>query len=262
MTSATPAKTPVAALPAATLLLLRDGSAGLEVLMTMRHASAGFAGGAMVFPGGKVDAEDSGPGLRRAAGEAANIAGPPFRIAAIRETYEETGILLARGKPGGELLTDAQLASLRARHSGDFAAFAAAAGIELATDLLTPFAHWITPADQPKRFDTQFFLAPAPADQVARHDGREAVETRWVAPAAAIADADAGRIKLVFATRLNLWKLGRSASVAQAFEAARRSTIVTVEPKLVETPEGPAFRIPEAADYGLTHMPVSRIRRA
>jgi 8-oxo-dGTP pyrophosphatase MutT (NUDIX family) len=246
-------KTPVIPVPAATLLLVRDGPEGIEVLLATRHDAAGFAGGATVFPGGKLDAGDR----ERAASD-------PLRIAAIRETFEECGILLARRDADGALLSAAALAELLARQSSvtDFGAFVGRAELALATDLLVPFAHWITPADQPKRFDTYFYLAPAPADQVARHDGREAMEVHWLTPEGAIAAARQGKIKLVLPTRLNLLKLGRSKTVAEALATARRSEIVTVQPDLVETAEGPAFRIPAAADYGVTEVLVSSYRRA
>ena len=127
--------------------------------MTLRHEEAGFAGGALVFPGGKVDPADRPPpGIART--RRLDEATLVLRIAAIRETFEECGILLARA--GGALLS-AGLAAMLQRHAADagFAALVAAAGLELAIDDLVPYAHWITPVDRPKRFDTHFFLAPA-----------------------------------------------------------------------------------------------------
>ncbi|HKX06877.1 MAG TPA: NUDIX domain-containing protein [Stellaceae bacterium] len=243
--------------PAATLLLLRDSAEGIEVLLTTRHKAAGFAAGAAVFPGGKLDSDDR-------ARARTDRAGDPFRIAAIRETFEESGILLARRDADGAMLSGAQLVELVAQQasSPEFSGFIAGTKLTLATDLLVPFAHWITPVDQPKRYDTRFFLAPAPPGQTARHDGHEAVEVHWLTAEGAIAAARAGRIKLVMATRLNLLKLGRSKTVADALDAARRSEIVTVEPELVQTDRGPAFRIPAAADYGMTEMLVSGYSRA
>jgi 8-oxo-dGTP pyrophosphatase MutT (NUDIX family) len=255
MTSLPLQKTPVTPVPAATLLLVRDGPEGIEVLLTTRHDNAGFAAGASVFPGGKLDASDRG----RANGDDDSL-----RIAAIRETFEECGILLARPAADAALLSAAALTALLARQASvtDFGAFIDRAELMLATDLLVPFAHWITPADQPKRFDTHFFLAPAPDDQVALHDGHEATIVHWLTPEGAIAAARRGEIKLVLPTRLNLLKLGRSKTVAEALAAARRSEIVTVEPDLVETAEGLAFRIPAAAGYGVTEVLVSGYRRA
>ncbi|MGH7124078.1 MAG: NUDIX hydrolase, partial [Stellaceae bacterium] len=239
-------------LPAATLLLLRDSPEGIEVLLTTRHDAAGFAAGATVFPGGKMDAGDRDGAYR-----------DPLRVAAIRETFEECGILLARRAASGPLLGRTALADLLAQQPAgtDFCAWVARAGLTLATDPLVPFAHWITPADQPKRFDTHFFLAPAP-DQVARHDGHEATIVHWLTAEGAIAAARRGEIKLVLPTRLNLLKLGRSKTVAEALEAARRAAVVTVQPEIVDTAGGPAFQIPAAADYGVTEVLVSSYRRA
>lgn len=262
MTPAVPAKAPVTAVPAATLMLLRDGPEGLEVLMTARHDEAGFAAGAMVFPGGKVDDEDRG---RATAGASAiDATALALRVAAIRETFEECGILLARSRGRGAVLSRDELTSLLNGQPpiADFDACIARGDLVPATDLLVPFAHWITPVDQPKRFDTHFFLAPAPGDQVALHDGREIVEVRWFTPAGAVAAADRGEIKLVLATRLNLLKLGRTRTVAKALDAARAGRIVTVQPELIAGAAGSAFQIPAAADYGVTEVPMSKIRRA
>jgi 8-oxo-dGTP pyrophosphatase MutT (NUDIX family) len=166
MTSQTPQ--PVTPRLAATLLLLRDGGDGLEVLMVSRHEEAGFAAGALVFPGGKVDPVDAALAACCPPAPDLDETALVLRIAAIRETFEECGILLARGN--GALLTAELLAALLTRHGNadaGFAALVAAAGLELATDHLVPYAHWITPVDRPKRFDTHFFLAPAAHDQIA-----------------------------------------------------------------------------------------------
>jgi 8-oxo-dGTP pyrophosphatase MutT (NUDIX family) len=171
----------------------------------------------------------------------------------VRETYEECGILLARRNRAGALLSRADVRPGMTLTDGT---------IELAADLLVPFAHWITPASRPKRFDTWFFLAPSPADQIAAHDGHEATDAVWLRPADVLAKADAETVKLVFATRMNLAKLGRSRTVADAIAAAARSSIVTVTPEVVQTADGPAFQIPEAADYGITRLPVGNIPRA
>ncbi|MGO8918853.1 MAG: NUDIX hydrolase [Stellaceae bacterium] len=256
--------------PASTVLLLRDGPGGTEVLMVTRNVASDFASGALVFPGGRVDAADAEPATlsRCRAVSGADAVAMAFRIAAVRETFEEAHLLLARREGGDRLLAaeevDALETSLAARlgRPPQFADILAAGGIELATDLLVPFAHWITPIGPPKRFDTHFFLAPAPVDQVAAHDGREAVETVWISPRQAIADSEAGRVTLVFATRMNLVKLGRSRAVAEALAAARADIIVTVCPELIESPEGKLLRIPAAAGYGITEMPANLTARA
>lgn len=248
--------------PAATVLLLREGPTGFEVLMVTRNVASDFASGALVFPGGRVDAADGEAALAsccRAVG-GADAAQTAFRVAGIRESFEEAHVLLARPKGGDRLLSAHALETLEARLAVElgrlphFHDLVATGEIELATDLLVPFAHWITPVGPPKRFDTHFFLAPAPADQVAAHDGREAVDTLWISPQKAIAEADAKRVTLVFATRMNLLKLAKSTDLATALANARSATIVTVSPELVDSPDGPLLRIPESAGYGLTEV--------
>jgi 8-oxo-dGTP pyrophosphatase MutT (NUDIX family) len=246
--------------PAATLLLLRDGPDGLEVLMMERPAAAGFAAGAMVFPGGRIEPSDVA--LARHCPHGHGVAEQPlvFRIAAIRETFEECGILLARA--GGAILSDAALDTLRRQHGAGFAALVERAGLELAIDALVPYAHWITPADRKKRFDTHFYLAMAPSDQVAAHDGQEAMNTVWTTPQAALLAAEQGRYKLIFATQLNLDRLARSATVAAAMAAARQEAIVTVCPEWVTTSAGEVIRIPENSGYGPSERPATGMRRA
>lgn len=259
---------PVPIRPASTVLLLRDGTVGLEVFMVRRHHEIDFASGALVFPGGKVTGRDSDAtldGLVR--GDGGMTVDKRFAVAAVREAFEEAGILLAREIGADATLPAARLRQLepwRRRLERDevgMADFLESARLELALDLLQPFAHWITPAVLAKRFDTWFFLAPAPMDQIGRHDGSESVDSLWIRPLEAIAEADAGRHTIVFATRMNLTKLGRSRTVAEAIAAARRNRIVTVEPLLDPTAAGePVLRIPAEADYGLTEVPVSQIR--
>lgn len=239
----------VPARPASTVLLLRDGAEGLEVFMVVRHREIEFAGGALVFPGGRVEEAD------------AALAGAdpldPFRIAGIRETFEECGVLLARPRGASELVRAEALLAIEDRHRAALArgerplsAVLEAEGLEPASDRLVHFAHWITPTSRPKRFDTQFFLAAAPPDQLAVHDGSESVESVWIRPAQAVQEANAGRRRLVFATRKNLEKLARYGTVAEAMEAAAAAQVVTVLPEMVRTEAGWRLRIPLAADYG------------
>lgn len=237
--------------------------------MVRRHHEIDFASGALVFPGGKVVPRDSDPALdglvRGDAGMGAAERG--FAVAAVREAFEEAGILLARERGAETTVSGARLQQLepwRGRLERDevgMPEFLQSEGLQLALDLLQPFAHWITPAVLAKRFDTWFFLAPAPADQIGRHDGTESVDSLWASPLQAIAEADQGRHTVVFATRMNLAKLGRSRTVAEAFAAARGGSIVTVEPKLGTSDSGERIlRIPADADYDLTEIPVSQIR--
>lgn len=254
---------------AATILLLRDGGEGLEVVMITRHAESGFAAGALVFPGGRLDAADSDPAVLASCRPVPGIDLPDMalRIAGIRESFEEAHVLLARLKGSEALLTTEELSRIeerlrarlgRAPHFGDLLADG---GIVLATDLLVPFAHWITPAGRPKRYDTYFYLAALP-EQEPRHDGHEAVASIWIAPARAIAEGEAKRLSLIFATRLNLAKLGRSRTVAAALAAARADTIVTVCPQYVESPEGAKLVIPAAAGYDISEIPVRKVTLA
>jgi 8-oxo-dGTP pyrophosphatase MutT (NUDIX family) len=231
--------------PAATIMLLRDGASGMEVFMTVRHHAIEFASGALVFPGGRVEDSD-------------DRFDPGFWIAGIRETFEECGILLARPRGADALLGPDRLpgiaAAFKQRVDQDHAAFGellAAEALVPAADLLVPFAHWITPTNQRKRFDTVFFVAAAPLDQVGRHDGAEAVDSVWISPADAIAASKAGRYKILFPTMLNLQKLGRHDSVAAALAEARRVPPITVEPEVLSNKDGiRQLRIPEAAGYG------------
>lgn len=241
--------------PAATVILVRDGTEGLEVFMVVRHHAIDFAAGALVFPGGRVEEDDHAL--------AAELNLPPdpllpFRIAAIRETFEECGVLLARSRDSAGLIGPDRLRAVDERHRAalnagtiSFASVLEHETLVPAPDLLVNFAHWITPAQQPKRYDTQFFLAAAPQAQLAAHDGHEAVDSIWISPAHALKETEAGRYKLVFATAKNLEKLARSACAAQAIEAARAARVVTVQPQSVRL-EGTRrlLRIPAEADYG------------
>jgi len=246
----------VAPRPAATIMLLRDGAAGLEVFMTVRHRDIAFASGALVFPGGRV--EDSDHAIAAREGLHDGRLAPGFFVAGIRETFEECGILLARPRGSALLLDGERLRAIAAtakdRVAHDHAAFAdllAAEDLTPAVDLLEPFAHWVTPAHQRKRFDTVFFLAAAPPGQAGTHDGAEAVDSVWITPQGAIDASRAGQYKMLFPTMLNLQKLGRHDRVDAALTAAGQSAMVTVQPELLSEKDGiRTLRIPEAAGYG------------
>lgn len=258
-----PPTTPAPALPAATVLLLRDGANGLEVFMVERHHEIDFATGALVFPGGKVDPEDREPGLlKRCVGaEGAGTEALALRAAAVRETFEECGVLLAKRRGASELLARAEVDALAPERAavlrGDlaFPALAERDDLLLTCDRLIPFAHWITPERMPKRFDTHFFLAAAPPDQSASHDGAESVDSVWIDPRAAVAEADAGRRTIIFPTLRNLAKLGRSRSVEQALDRAREEPIVSVLPWIEKSSAGPVLRIPKEAGYDVCEIP-------
>jgi len=247
--------------PASTVLLLRNGDAGLEVFMVVRHHDIGFGAGALVYPGGRVDSGDhliaEQPDLCPDT-SGLDAAAMSYRVAAIRETFEECGILLARPRGSATLLDAAQLQAIEASQRAPlcqgeitFADVLEVEGLELATDMLTPFAHWITPRHINKGFNTLFFAALAPPGQVAGHDGFESVDSVWTTPSKALAEAEAGRRKLLFPTRLTLLKVGRHDSAEAAIEAARTAPPMPVTPELVGMQDGvPTLRIPAEADYG------------
>lgn len=249
--------------PATTVLLVRpskpgDAASPLEVFMVVRHQQIDAFSGALVFPGGKLEDADGDPRLRARCGGADKISDGElkFRIAGVREAFEECGILLAR-KPGQRAVVGAaDLKGIEQRWRAKLAEDEAsivdlveAEDLELATDLMTPYAHWITPTFAPRRFDTWFFLAEAPEDQVALHDGSESVDSVWIGAQAAIDEAKAGRRTLVHATTKNLELLAEAKTVAEALSQASQRKVVTVQP-WVEERDGKRFlHIPPDAGY-------------
>jgi 8-oxo-dGTP pyrophosphatase MutT (NUDIX family) len=249
---------------AATTVILRDGAEGIEAFMVVRHQGIDFASGALVFPGGKVDAQDTDAAWAELAPQCA--AGErPLYVAAAREAFEEAGLMLARRRGGAELLAAGETHRLVGRYrkpliGGEttFHGLLRREGLTLAADLMIPFAHWITPEGLPKRFDTHFFLVAAPVGQFGAHDGSESVEGLWISPKLALAEAEARRRTLVFATQLNLKKLAGHATVAEAVAATRASPIVTVMPRVVDrTPTSRTLQIPAEAGYGVTEVVVA-----
>jgi 8-oxo-dGTP pyrophosphatase MutT (NUDIX family) len=249
-------------------MLVRDAARGLEVLMVERHHQIDFATGALVFPGGQVDAADADPALAACASGVAGLSeeARALRMAAIRETFEECGVLLAR-RPGGAALVDAAtLSGVEARHrkallAGErtLAEVVAGEGLELACEPLVPFAHWITPVFMPKRFDTWFFLVAAPPDQVALHDGHESVDSVWITPAEAEAERAAGRRTIIFPTLLNVRKVGRAKTVAEALANARSQPIVTVLPRIEKRGDVPTMVLPADAGYDVVEAPLAEV---
>jgi len=247
--------------PASTILLLRDAKAAneLEVFMMVRHYEIDFNSGALVFPGGSVDKNDqeiiARPELY-SSGEGLDAGALSFRIAAIRETFEESGILLARPRGSTSLLDAGRAGEIEAAHRAalnerkiTFLDVLAQNDLWLALDELVPYAHWITPEGMPKRFDTWFFLAAAPPDQLGAHDGRESTDSIWVSPREALAGGESGRFKLPFPTTRNLIKLGKQASVTAALEDSKGRDIVTVMPVMTRLNGGRQLRIPVEAGY-------------
>jgi 8-oxo-dGTP pyrophosphatase MutT (NUDIX family) len=247
--------------PASTILLLRSGSGAgaIEVFMMVRHHEIEFASGALVFPGGSVDAGDQvvvdRPELYAGSGDL-EASALNFRIAAIRETFEESGILLARPRGSSRLIDAKRAGEIASSHRAPlcdrkvaFAQVLLEHDLVLALDHLVPYAHWITPERMPKRFDTWFFLAAAPPEQVGIHDGRESTDSIWLSPREALEGGESGRFKLPFPTTRNLIRLGKQGSVAAALEDARRRPIVTVMPVMTRDGDRRQLRIPAEAGY-------------
>lgn len=249
--------------PAATVLIVRDG-AGLEVLMVRRSAGMAFGADAWVFPGGKVAAADRDPAWAELSDGSWDPEARSLRIAAAREAFEESGLLLAT-RNGAELDGDACSAfdSLRSeveKEPARFIALVRDAGLRLTLDRLVPFAHWITPSFEPRRYDTHFFLVRAPSSQIVRHDGREAVDHEWVAPERLLDRRRRGEAKLMFPTRLNLELLGQATSASAAEAAARVRKVVTVEPQVVDRGEaGQVLVIPAEAGYSVVEERIRNV---
>lgn len=253
------------ATPAATVVILRDHADGIEVFMVVRHHAIDFASGALVFPGGKVDAGDAHPAWAELAPVDAEPVARANVVAAARETFEEAGLVLAR-KRGTQTIVDAREAQRLVETfrtpilSGaiQFRELISSEGLLLASELMVPFAHWITPEGMPKRFDTHFYLVAAPVEQLGLHDGRESVEGFWVTPQQALRDAEAGVRSVVFPTRMNLLKLAGYRTVAEAVATCRATPVVTVLPRIEQTATSHTLHIPEAAGYGVTSVTIDR----
>jgi 8-oxo-dGTP pyrophosphatase MutT (NUDIX family) len=249
--------------PASTILLLRDGAhenrGEIEVFMMVRHYEIDFASGALVFPGGSVEKSDheiiAHPELY-SGGDGCDALGLSFRIAAIRETFEESGILLARPRESKALVDARRASEIEAAHRAllcegktTFLQVLLDNGLWLALDELVPYAHWITPEGMPKRFDTWFFLAAAPPEQLGAHDGKESTDSIWVSPREALEGGESGRFKLPFPTTRNLIKLGGQKSVTAVLDDSRGKDIVTVMPVMTRLNGGRQLRIPREAGY-------------
>ena len=228
--------------------------------MVVRHHRIDFATGALVFPGGKVEDADRDPRLRARCrgGDELSDAALAIRVACVREAFEEAGVLLARERGSDEYVGPERLAAIAERwrlaleqDRAAMAQMAEAEGLEFATDALTRFAHWVTPEHMPKRFDTHFYLAEAPPAQVAAHDGRESVDSVWIGWDALLKGQAEGRYTVLFPTRLNMEKLARSRTVAEARgKAAADGPVVPVLPEVEFIEGGRIMRIPEEAGYG------------
>ncbi len=233
--------------PAATVMLVRERPAGLEVYALKRARSMAFAGGMYAFPGGAVDPRDTDPGVRWAGpsmadwasrlGISAEAEAPALLCAAIRETFEEAGVLLADSEaasspdPAGTTW-EADRVALVAKELA-FADFAERRGLVLRTDKLALWAHWITPRFEPRRYDTRFFLAALPPGQQARDVSGEAEHAGWLRPAEALSRLARGEISMLPPTAVTFRELATCNSVAAAFAAAAQRTVRPITPQPV-----------------------------
>ncbi|MGQ0846187.1 MAG: NUDIX hydrolase [Sporichthyaceae bacterium] len=236
---------PAPARDAATVALLRDTPAGVEVYTLRRQQKMAFAPGMYVFPGGSVDERDAHASIAWA-GPPASFWAEAFAVsedlaralvcAAVRETFEESGVLLA-GSDASSVVADtsgpdweADRVALIAQQVS-FAEFLDRRGLCLRADLLRPWAHWITPRAEPRRFDTRFFVAAMPAGQRTREFGEEADQVEWIRPAEAIERWRAEDLAMMPPTLITMAELGEFPDAATALAAVR--DIQTVEPVVV-----------------------------
>lgn len=247
------------------MLLVRDSDRGLEVFMEKRHIKSDFVGGAYVFPGGRVDPEDRIDatlccGLDDAVASkrlGLDHGGLAFWVAAIRECFEEAGVLLAYDASGQLLALDppavaARFGDLRRKiydQEMRLTEMAEAEGLSLATDRIHYWSHWITPEGQPRRYDTRFFIAEAPANQTAAHDDWELVQSAWVTPEEALDRAARREWMIIFPTIKNLEQLARheTSQEAVAWAEAQRDFPV-MQPRIFKV--GDAIRVVLPGDPG------------
>jgi 8-oxo-dGTP pyrophosphatase MutT (NUDIX family) len=253
--------------PASTLVLLRDRpGGGAETLLIQRHQASRFAAGDFVFPGGKVEAADVPEDITRwcrglEAAEAAHrlgLAGDPraalgYWTGAIREAFEEVGLLLARDAQDRPVNASApRFADYRRACQRDHRTFwdmLKAEGLTLALDELVYFAHWITPEERPLRYDTRFFAAPAPSEQEAIADEHEIVAVRWLTPAAALQAHQGGQLPLRLPTARNLALFAEATSTADALRRLDGIRVAMIRPRLVTDGGQPRTILPGEPGY-------------
>ncbi|MFV2007461.1 MAG: NUDIX hydrolase [Longimicrobiales bacterium] len=251
--------------PAATIVLTRPGPGGLEVLLLKRSRSAGFVPGAYVFPGGLVDREDASEDLlarvdglspadasaRLALDAGADPPAVAYYLAAIREAFEETGILVAHRDDGSHApnaATDAAALQCRDDLLADGSIFAEVLdriGCRLDGKAVEYIAHWITPTVEPRRYDTRFFLAAVPEGTQPELHAAEISDSVWTTPRAALDGNGDGSFPMIFPTIKTLEDLSAFSHPSEAIEAYRSHSIRTILPTLVRIQGGVGIKIPE-----------------
>lgn len=238
---------------ASTVVLLREAPSGIETFMLCRHGQSGFMGGAHVFPGGKIDEADAAPDwnarvdrpiedLAALLGEA-ETDGPAalgLWVGAIRETFEEAGVLLASTATPRDLSEQRN----RLEAGASFQSVAEALDLSIQVDALTPYARWVTPKMESKRYDTRFFIATLPEGQVATHDGTETTSAVWLQPGAVLDGMHAGRIKLAPPTVRTLQWLADFDATEAVVRAALSRKPPLVRPEIVSGSEGWFLALP------------------
>lgn len=257
---------------ASTVVVLREGAAGLEVFTVLRHAKSSFLGGAVVFPGGKVDASDEDAGWAAQAnapqpraealvagyGDEAPSPAPSARalaVAACRETLEEARIL-----PLDAPIGDAEVEALRvalAASPGSLAASLARLGRKLALDALVPWARWVTPEAEARRFDARFFLLELPEGQVGRHDEHETTMSSWERPATLLERSLRGEIFLAPPTTRTLEQLAACPDLRAARALATEQSLLPVCPIFVPGDDAPYLALPGDPAHAIRERRIS-----
>jgi 8-oxo-dGTP pyrophosphatase MutT (NUDIX family) len=245
-------------IPAATLILMRPSSCGgaPEILMLERTLTMAFAAGALVFPGGKVDPEDH----QAAAAWGSVLEDAPARIAAIRETIEESGIATGLSPQPGAETALALRAGLAAGQG--LAALAESHGLSADLDVLLPFARWCPNFAETRRFDTMFYLAEAPAGAEASAHAPEAERLFWASASAVLADVEAGRSHAIFPTRRNLERLAQFGSLEEARDQARAFPIQRITPWIEQRDGRDWLCIPDDLGYPVTAQLLAEVKRS
>ena len=246
---------------AATVIVLRRGAGGPEALLLQRHARSGFAADAWVFPGGVLDPQDAALDAAHWRGVDLDALSPRFNaeprrvlglhVAAVRETFEESGLLLAVHADGTPVdAAEPDVTAMRARLAdrddpaggAEFTAWLRERGLILELGRLAYWARWITPIWEGRRYDTRFFLARAPEGQVAAFDDVEVTGQHWITPREALDKAAAGELHMIYPTIKNLEDVaeacGQAGSIDEAFRCAAARDVVTVLPHFERTPDG------------------------